>query len=252
VKQLRVVGVCTKTQPQMNIPMLGVSSEEPGKYLLGTVPVEEDGSAYFHVPSGIPFSFQALDQEGMAIQTMRSLTYVWPKQTLACIGCHESREAAPQTASRFALAARRAPSKLTPGPEGTWPLRFDRLVQPVLDQACVSCHRPGSADAKAARFDLTASRAYDNLLNFDNKNLYQLVYERTQSIAGQGPARNSTLLAMLRDAKGHQGLHLDGASLNRLTIWMDLYAQRQGSFCEAQEKELEQLKQKLKPLLAAR
>lgn len=251
VKQLRIIAVCPKTQPQMNTPMLGVSSEEPGKYLLGAVPVEEDGSAYFRVPSGIPLFFQALDREGLAIQTMRSLTYVWPKQTLACIGCHESRQVAPPTTSRFALAAQKPPSKITPGPEGTWPLRFDRLVQPVLNQSCIRCHRPGSADAKAARFDLTAARAYENLLSFDHKNLYQLTYERVQSIAGQCPARNSSLLAMLRDVKGHQGLHLDGASLNRLATWMDLYAQRQGSFCAEQEKELESLKQKLKPLLVA-
>ena len=82
------------------------------------------------------------------------LTYVQPEQTLSCVGCHESREAAPRPAET-PLAAVRGPSKLTPGPEGSWPLRFDRLVQPVLDRTCVSCHRPQSKVATAAPFDLT-------------------------------------------------------------------------------------------------
>ena len=47
IKRLRVIGVPPKPQPQKNVPVLGVSAEEPGKFVLGTVPVEEDGSAFF-------------------------------------------------------------------------------------------------------------------------------------------------------------------------------------------------------------
>jgi hypothetical protein len=56
----------------MNTPNLGVSSEDPGKFVLGTVPVESDGSAFFRVPSGIPVFFQALDRHGNSLQTMRN------------------------------------------------------------------------------------------------------------------------------------------------------------------------------------
>ena len=42
-----------------------------------------------------------------------------PGQTQTCIGCHEQRTTAP--ANRAALATRREPSPLTPGPEGSWP-----------------------------------------------------------------------------------------------------------------------------------
>ncbi|MFH1717651.1 MAG: discoidin domain-containing protein, partial [Planctomycetota bacterium] len=129
IKELRIIGVPPKTQPHMDSPSLGISKEDPGKFVLGTVPVERDGSAYFHVPSGVPVFFQALDGDGLAVQTMRSLTYVQPGQTLSCIGCHESRELTPAVSGR-PLAARREPSRITPGPDGSWPLRFDRLVQP--------------------------------------------------------------------------------------------------------------------------
>ncbi len=78
----------------------------------------------------------------MAVQTMRSGIYLQPGQTQTCIGCHERRTTAP--ANRLALAARREPSPLAPGPEGSWPLDYATLVQPVLDRHCVSCHRPGT------------------------------------------------------------------------------------------------------------
>jgi hypothetical protein len=234
----------------MNNPSIGVSREDPGKFLLGTAPVEEDGSAHFRVPSGMPVFFQAVDGEGLAIQTMRSLTYVWPKQTLSCIGCHESREAAPPMPGRLPIAAAREPSKLTPGPSGSWPLRFDKLVQPVLDKNCVSCHRPDSPDEKGRRLDLTAAKAYESLLEFGGKDLRQLAFEKDRSIVGECCARKSKLLALLKSEKGHEGVRLDAESLGRLVIWMDLYAQRLGHFSDQQEKQLADLRRELAPMLA--
>lgn len=256
VKRLRIVGVPPKTQPQMNTPSLGVSAEDPGKFVLGTVPVEDDGSAYFRVPSGIPVFFQALDQKGLAVQTMRTLTYVQPGRTLSCIGCHESRELAPPTGPPR-RAALREPSKLTPGPDGSWPLRFDRLVQPVLDESCVSCHSPGSGrrgglghNEKAAAFDLTPASSYQSLLSFADKDLEKLAFEKDASIAGQCPASRSKLLELLTSPEGHQGARLEADSFNRLVTWMDVYAQRLGSFTEQQEEELCDLRRKMAFLLA--
>ncbi len=99
VKRLRIVAVPPKVQPHMNQPSIGVSAEDPGKYVLGTAPVASDGSAFFRIPSGVPVFFQALDDKGLALQTMRSLTYVLPGQTLSCVGCHESRDQAPPIGS---------------------------------------------------------------------------------------------------------------------------------------------------------
>lgn len=249
IKSLRVIAVLPKVQPHMNQPNLGVSREDPGKFLLGTVPVEPDGSACFRLPSGMPVLFQAVADDGMAVQTMRSLTYVAPQQTLACVGCHESREAAPPPDGHYPLALLRDPSKLTPGSAGTWPLRYDQLVQPVLDQQCVVCHRPGSNDPKAAQYDLTGGRSYDNLLDYADKDLRKLAFERDRSIINELPARRSKLLALLQAKKGHEGVHLDADGLNRLIVWMDLYAQRLGHYSDQQEEQLRQLRTKLAPLL---
>ena len=165
VKQLRIVGTLPKVQPNMNTPSLGVSHEETGKFVLGTVPVESDGSAYFQLPAGLSVFFQALDDNGLAVQTMRSLTYVQPGQTLSCIGCHESRYATPENRSSLALA--RGPSKIRPDVEGTWPLRFDdtcsacarsevRLVPSTGCQRCAG--RENGSDSRQRLEDLDRIR----------------------------------------------------------------------------------------------
>jgi hypothetical protein len=249
IKQLRIIGVPPKTQPHMNTPNLGVSKEDPGKFVLGTVPVEKDGSAYFRVPSGIPVFFQALDEKGLAVQTMRSLTYVQPGQTLSCIGCHESRQLVPPIVAQ-PLAVQREPSKITPGPTGSWPLRFDRLVQPVLDRSCVSCHQPNGSNQIASRLDLNSPMSYENLLSFADKDLEKLAFEKDRSIIGQCPASQSKLLEVLANGKGHEDLQLNNDDFSRLVTWMDVYAQRLGSFSKHQEEQLLELRQKMTPLLA--
>ncbi len=251
VQRLRIVAVPPKVQPHMNTPNLGVSAEDPGKYLLGTVPVEADGSAHFRVPSGVSVFFQALDRNGLAVQTMRSLTYVQPKQTLACIGCHEHRDRAPPI-GRSPLAGLREPSKILAGPSGSWPLRFDELVQPVLDRQCVRCHKPGGEDAKAAKIDLTPAKAYQTLLTFGGEDLKKKAFERDRSLPGECTAANSKLWALVAHDKGHEGVVLDADSRERLATWMDTYAHRQGSFSETQERQLRQIRETWSDLFSLR
>ena len=248
VKALRVVAVPPKVQPQMNQPSRGVSAEDPGKFVLGTVPVEADGSANFRLPSGVPVFFQALDGTGVAVQTMRTLTYVMPGQTLACIGCHENREASPPPA-QLALAAAREPSPISPGPDGSWPLRFDRLVQPVLDRQCVECHHPGAKDALAAKLDLTPQRAYDSLLGFADGDLKKHAFERDISVPGEGTAANSKLWQLLAPPAHHAGVALDADSISRLLTWMDTYAQHSGHYSAEQEAQITAFRRACAPLL---
>ncbi|MCX6928754.1 MAG: discoidin domain-containing protein, partial [Verrucomicrobia bacterium] len=173
IRQLRIVAVPPKTHPSMNFPNLGLTADDPGKCVLGTVPVEADGSAWFRVPSGVTLFFQALDARGLAVQTMRSATYAQPGETVGCIGCHEPRTQA--SSGTPLLATLREPSRITPGPEGSWPVRFDRLIQPLLDQHCISCHAPGAKDAQAAQFDLTTTKSYDSLVRYGKPSLLDQV-----------------------------------------------------------------------------
>jgi hypothetical protein len=242
IRQLRIVGVPPKVQPQMNDPAVGISREDPGKFVVGTVPVANDGSAFFEVPSGIPVFFQALDRDGLAVQTMRSLTYVQPGQTLACVGCHEHRDSTPRNGEQ-PQAAWKGPALLTPGPEGSWPLRFDRLVQPVLDQHCVRCHCSRSDDPIAGQLNLEPVAAYESLLEFADGDLRKLVFERDESVVGEMPARNSRLLKLLDDPEGHHGVHLSTVDRRRLITWMDTYGHQFGAYSQSQEQQLEELRE---------
>lgn len=110
------------------------------RMVLGTVPVESDGSAYFEAPVGKLIYFQALDQHGSALQSMRSGTYVHPGEQLSCRGCHEDKwKSTPVTTTPLAL--KRAPSQIKPEPEGSMPLNYVRLAKPVLENKCFPCHK---------------------------------------------------------------------------------------------------------------
>ena len=63
--------------------------------ILGTVPVEADGSASFKVPANTPIAVQPLDASGRAVQIMRSWFTAMPGETVSCVGCHESQNTAP-------------------------------------------------------------------------------------------------------------------------------------------------------------
>ncbi len=109
--------------------------------VLGTVPVESDGSAYFEVPAGRPVFFVALDANDLSVKRMQSFTNVMPGEVLGCVGCHEPRTQTPTSAARVApLAARRAPSPITPFQGLPDVLDFRRDIQPILNARCVRCH----------------------------------------------------------------------------------------------------------------
>jgi hypothetical protein len=109
IKELRIYQVIPKTTPNADVPMIGWGSQKPARGVLGTVPVETDGSAYFELPAQVPVFFQAIDENGLAWQSMRSSTYAQPGERLTCIGCHEPRNSAPP--SKPGSAFKRAPSK---------------------------------------------------------------------------------------------------------------------------------------------
>lgn len=201
--------------------------------LLGSVPVEEDGSAYFYLPSGKQVFFQAVAEDGTAVQSMKSGTFVIPGQTfLFCQGCHEPRHTVPTNPKDIPLAMQREPSvikeDLSPG---AMPTSFPRLVQPVLDAKCVSCHdgsTPGAPDLRGTEVQVRSGsnnrwfRSYMNLRPYvflidDHYNgNWDQVYVRTEP--GVFGARASRLYTMLKE--GHCE-DLTPEELHRLVIWMD-------------------------------
>jgi hydrazine synthase alpha subunit-like protein/F5/8 type C domain-containing protein len=245
VRSLRIVGVPAKDHPVMNRPVLGFVNDDPGKFVMGTVPVEKDGSAYFRVPSGVSFFMQALDDEGRALQTMRSVTYVQPGQDYTCVGCHEPRNTAPPNSIPLAVA--REPSKITPGVKGSWPLDYQVLMQPVIDKHCVECHRP---DTEGAKFDLTAEKSYQTLGHYGEPSLAAHVvtrYRQGRSTPGECIAQTSPIVKLLES--GHHDVELSPNDWERLNTWLDTYGHRLGSFSKAQEERLIRLRESMAAML---
>lgn len=245
VTRLRIVQVLPKTTPNANEPPVGFANASPGKQVLGTVPVEPDGSAYFTAPACVPLCFQALDEQGRAIQIMRSITYLQPGETMSCVGCHDHRLSAPPALPK-AMALTRPPSEIEPGPDGSNPLSYPLLVQPVLDRLCVSCHGADTpAGSENAPIVLTgeAEGPYSKSYNALAK---RVPFSSWGTLDGNGEpatqpdrfgARASTLMQMLLE--GHQQVALNGDDRNRLITWMDANALFYGTFDpEAQARQL--------------
>jgi hypothetical protein len=89
---------------------IGMSGPWEAMRIVGTIPVEEDGSANFQVPANTPIAFQPLDEEGRAVQLMRSWTTAMPGERTSCIGCHESAYDSP--IPKRTIAASKKPAKL--------------------------------------------------------------------------------------------------------------------------------------------
>ena len=111
--------------------------------IIGTVPVEEDGSAYMELPAARSLFFVALDENDLSVKRMQSFVTVQPGETTACVGCHEQRTRAPHARpANTLLATRRPPSAPKPIRNVPDVLDFPRDVQPILDRHCVECHEP--------------------------------------------------------------------------------------------------------------
>ncbi len=107
--------------------------------ILGTVPVESDGSANMELPALRPLFFVALDEHDQAVKRMQSFLTVQPGEHVSCVGCHEPRHQTPVPRTSV-LALHRAASKIEPLPGIPDVLDFPRDIQPILDRHCVACH----------------------------------------------------------------------------------------------------------------
>jgi hypothetical protein len=128
-------------------PVVSAVQSEGVKRILGTVPLEPDGSVAFIAPPGKALHFQLLDADQRALHTMRSFVGVMPGERRGCLGCHESHSRTPVVRSQ-AMALVKEPRAIAPPPWADDTVSYARYVQPVLDKYCVKCHAgegPGQA-----------------------------------------------------------------------------------------------------------
>ena len=228
VRNLRIFQVLPKTWThKANRPRIGHANAESARLLLGEVPVEADGSAHFRAPAKAALYFQAVDADGRAVHTMRSVTYLQPGETRGCVGCHEDRAAAPQGGT---LAMRRGPSEIQPGPDGTNPFCYTRLIQPILDRHCVRCHDGKSAAEAGAkpRPLLTGEPAKTFTNSYQALRPLLRWYEwggatirPLATMPGACGADASRLTQVLQAHAKAGRIHLSDAELRRFYLWLD-------------------------------
>ncbi|WP_281818795.1 SUMF1/EgtB/PvdO family nonheme iron enzyme [Parabacteroides goldsteinii] len=205
----------------------GIQSGWDIKRLLGTVPVEEDGSAIFKVPANTPISIQPIDKDGVAVQWMRSWVTGQPGEVVSCIGCHEDQNQIPIPKRVMASQKAAAPLKAPEG--GVRSFTFDLEIQPILDRACIACH---NGEGKA--FDLRGGKKDKLGYGTSYLNIHPYVHRQ----GGEGDMvvlqpyeyhpNTSELVRILK--KGHHNVKLTDAEWLKLYNWIDYNAPDKGYF----------------------
>ena len=244
IKELRIINIFSKATIRSNSPNIGLAAQSLARGVLGTVPVEEDGSVHFKAPTGTDMYFQVLDEKGMVVQSMKSSTYLHPGETLSCVGCHEKKESTPRNmGGKMPMALKREPSIMKPEAEGSYPLTFARLVQPVIDKKCVGCHDKNKDKEKKApglRGDVFTKNGWSEAFN----TLHKYAWGKhggngairrnglSYSIPGKVCANASKLYAHLTKEGGHHKLELSPEEMRRITLWIDCNSNFYGAYLE--------------------
>ena len=205
---------------------MGIQSGWDIKRLLGTVPVEEDGSVIFKIPANTPISIQPLDEDGAAVQWMRSWFTGMPGEIVSCVGCHEDQNQIP--IPKRVMASQKAPQPLTSPEGGVRSFTYDLEVQPILDRACIACHDGGKA------FDLRGGTKDRRGFGTSYLNLHPYTHR-------QGPEADMVVLQpyeyhpntseLVRLLKvGHHNVQLTDKEWRVLYNWIDYNVPDKGYF----------------------
>ena len=254
-KFLRVIHIEPKTYTYWNHrpalstgPVVSTVQSDGVKRVLGTVPIENDGSVAFNAPAGMSLHFQLLDEKQHALHTMRSFVNVMPGEYRGCLGCHESHSRTPASEGK-SLALLRKPRDIAAPPWSDTTVSYTRYVRPVLDKYCSQCHE-GEGEGRK-KLDLTARPGF---LGFDESyftltgnptwgSTYQLpavpppgfgiadtlmveAFLTTDPVAYRTPAPmtrlsyRSRLIELVSNGK-HYDVRVDPISLQRLILWVD-------------------------------
>ncbi|MBO5254281.1 MAG: hypothetical protein J6B07_00480 [Opitutales bacterium] len=200
--------------------------------ILGEVPVEPDGSAYFEVPALRAVFFVALDKNGKAVKRMQNFTQVMPNEIQSCVGCHENRSTSSIIAKgKSTMAVRRAPSipkKIDGVPEV---YRFLRDIQPILDKHCLKCHNHDNPTAKVILSDeWTEWRtvSYDRLYEF--KQISRATPWREFGNRGSYEFGTGASPLMQKIDGSHNGVKLSQKEYDILRCWIESSAHYTGTY----------------------
>ncbi|MCY3021654.1 MAG: hypothetical protein NTW87_21790 [Planctomycetota bacterium] len=221
-------------------PVVSCGATYAPKKVWGYVPVAEDGSAYFKVPTSMPIYFMALDAEGRAVQRMRSFTHLMPGEVQGCIGCHEPRNQTPRL-NRVAGYLNGAEPKRPEPPEwGLAGFNYAQVVQPVLDKHCVQCHNAAdpqkgvdlsgdltdffnvSYETLARENRRTSAKRYTSWICTENGSEANILIVAPKSWGSPASDLADIVLSGHPDKDGKARVAMDEKSRRRVLAWIDL------------------------------
>ncbi|HLB74474.1 MAG TPA: hypothetical protein VJJ98_10680 [Sedimentisphaerales bacterium] len=222
-------------------PVVSCGATYAPKKVWGYVPVAEDGSASFKVPAYLPLYFMAIDAQGRALQRMRSFTNFMPGEIQGCVGCHEPRSHSPAGKARPAATARNAapPQPPTPPEWGLCGFSYAKIVQPVLDKHCVTCHGgptpPKEVDLSGDQTDFfnvsyeilarqgqPGQNPYTKLIPTFNGLEENILIITPRTWGSPASKLAQIILAGHPDQEGRPRINLSDAERRRILAWIDL------------------------------
>jgi len=199
--------------------------------ILGTVPVEPDGSAYMEVPALRSLFFVALDEDNNSVKRMHSFLAVMPGETTSCLGCHEQRQRTPlPRAPGAAQAMKRPPSKIAPIADIPDVFDYPRDIQPIFDRHCLACH---DYDQRAGGVILSGDRGPIFSHSYYTLTARQLVADGRDRLETNLPPRSvgtsaSPLMKMLDGS--HYGARLTQHEQDMIRYWIESAAPYPGTY----------------------
>ena len=198
--------------------------------VLGTVPVEPDGSAHFEVPALRSLFFVALDENEMSVKRMQSFVTVQPGETTSCVGCHEPRTRAPHMRGLNVLQAMNRPaSRIEPYANLPDVLDFCRDVQPILDRHCITCH---NHDKREGGINLSGDRTPFYTTSYWTMFSKSLVVDGRNKYGNKPPRAIGTSASRLMkylDAS-HYDIALSDQERYTIRTWIDSGAAFSGTY----------------------
>jgi len=199
--------------------------------ILGTVPVESDGSACMEIPADRSLFFVALDEQNNSVKRMQSFLTVRPGTTTSCAGCHEPRTQAPTDPGTNVLSALQKPPSRIQKIHGI-PEVFDfaRDIQPILDKHCLKCH---DYDNRKGRVILTGDRG-----PMFSHSYYTLTFLREFVDGRNNPKSNlpprsigtSVSPVMKKITGSHHQVKLSQNEIDRIRYWIESGAAYPGTY----------------------
>lgn len=224
------------------------------KEIIGDADVHADGSAFFEVPADESIYLQVLNERGEVIQTTRTWDTIRPGEHKSCVGCHVSPDEAIPIGESMAM--QQLAQKLRPFYGKTRGFSFQKEIQPILDQSCVSCHGGTDPELMDLRGEIVVephpapskrqwTRSYLNLTgakihkhggytaNDPEGGIVTWISKMSQPTVLPpyfSGAAKSPLLDMLDN--GHHGVKLSDEEYHKFAAWMDLLVPFSGSYRE--------------------